>query len=543
MGKRILGAARLSHDTDKSTSIERQTEQLTHMAAARGDTLVHVTVDTDVSGSVSPFDRDGLGPWLTEPMLSKWDVLMVAKLDRLTRDLDHFRELIRWCETNGKTLVSVAESLDFSTAAGRMFAGILAQFAEFERERMSERRKEAADKARLDGRYDGRKGPFGYAAEPVTRRLVQDPLYGPLGRQMANWRIDGRTYAWISRELEKSDARPRESDKWTDDLVRKILENPGLNGQIVKWTIKKGEPRSFAILRGPDGMPLKFTDNPVLDDETWLKLSKATARKPAAKRDGTFMLTHVAYCGNCARPLYGSRRGERYAYYRCRSLSVKTMTCGSPLIPLAELEAEVEAALLARWGDRELFMREIRPGANHDAEIENVRSQIDAIESENYSDPAEIKVSIRMLAKLEAQIEHLKSLPVDDGGEEWTPAGMAMRDYYLSLNVDGRSHLLEKWGVRVMAKSDGRSGGGGLHIAVSLGDPEGFEQASGLILRHEQDDHIPTYLVAGVLFRRHDDGTMEVYREPWKAAVMGTFRQWHDLTHGEPKSSNAGDQS
>ncbi len=79
MGRRVLGAARLSHDTDESTSIERQTQGIEYTCKAKGDTLVHVTVDTDVSGAVSPFERDGLGPWLSEPLVSQWDVIMVAQ--------------------------------------------------------------------------------------------------------------------------------------------------------------------------------------------------------------------------------------------------------------------------------------------------------------------------------------------------------------------------------------------------------------------------------------------------------------------------------
>lgn len=54
---RILGGARLSHDTDESTSIARQREQIDLNCKARGDTLVHIAEDTDVSGAVAPADR------------------------------------------------------------------------------------------------------------------------------------------------------------------------------------------------------------------------------------------------------------------------------------------------------------------------------------------------------------------------------------------------------------------------------------------------------------------------------------------------------
>ena len=63
---RVLGVRRLSHDTDASTSIERQGESIEHWARAHEHTVVAMTQDTDVSGSIAPQDRDDLGPWLID---------------------------------------------------------------------------------------------------------------------------------------------------------------------------------------------------------------------------------------------------------------------------------------------------------------------------------------------------------------------------------------------------------------------------------------------------------------------------------------------
>lgn len=61
---RALGIARLRRDTDTSTSIERQAEQIQLQAQLRGDELVHAVKDKDVSGAASPFGRPKLAPWL-----------------------------------------------------------------------------------------------------------------------------------------------------------------------------------------------------------------------------------------------------------------------------------------------------------------------------------------------------------------------------------------------------------------------------------------------------------------------------------------------
>ena len=122
---RALGVRRLSHLTDESTSIERQGEHIENNVKARGDALVYMTCDTDVSGSVSPFEREDLGPWLTDPdKIAQWDYLIFTKLDRLTRSLIDFDAIVNWCDKNGKTVVSISESIDLSSYVGRMLANI-----------------------------------------------------------------------------------------------------------------------------------------------------------------------------------------------------------------------------------------------------------------------------------------------------------------------------------------------------------------------------------------------------------------------------------
>jgi site-specific DNA recombinase len=61
-----LGTVRLSHSTDESTSPARQRQRIDWWTGGNAATPVDVAEDLDVSGSVSPFDRDQLGPWLTD---------------------------------------------------------------------------------------------------------------------------------------------------------------------------------------------------------------------------------------------------------------------------------------------------------------------------------------------------------------------------------------------------------------------------------------------------------------------------------------------
>jgi DNA invertase Pin-like site-specific DNA recombinase len=525
-GMRILGGARLSHDTDESTSIARQREQIELTTQARGDTLVHITEDTDVSGAVAPADRAGLGPWLTDPAkVAQWDGLMVAKLDRLTRSLRDFDDLRIWCDAHGKTIISVSESIDLSTSLGRMFANLLAMFAQFERERMGEPRADAARKARREGRYDGRTVPFGYSVNGGNR-YVRDREYAPVAFQMAQDRLSGRSLSWIARDLDRRGVKPRGGAVgWRADKVQKILLNPSLAGIITS---------DDKILRSEDGKPLRFTHDhdpwgedcpecPVLGDDDWARLQEAMKTKPRGQRAGGFILTGVAWC-QCGQPLYGNRRpGGRQSYYRCSTGATDhKVWCGARTIPSAALEADVEAKVLDVWGDRELYRRTSKPAKDHQAELEHVARQIEDVEREFRAGQWPASSAGRMLASLEAERERLEALPAEPGGEEWEPAGIKVRDYWDSLSGDDdKGHLLKAWGVRIIAQRDSE---GEMHVALGHGQPDGFEQASGLLMPHWQGDHEPLFDVGGILVHRDNGGAYEVVKDQADRAVVRAMR-------------------
>src|SRR5688572_24148649 len=134
MTLRVLGSLRLSVDTDDSTAIPRQKEHVQHWVEAPGRDaqVVAWATDTDVSGGLHPFKRPDLGKWFDDEHKDLWDVLCVMKVDRLSRRVAHFSEIVQWCQDNGKIIVSTQEGIDMSTPMGKMFAQILAVFAEGE---------------------------------------------------------------------------------------------------------------------------------------------------------------------------------------------------------------------------------------------------------------------------------------------------------------------------------------------------------------------------------------------------------------------------
>ena len=282
---------------------------------------------------------------------------------------------------------------------------------------MGERRADAARKARREGRYDGRTLYFGYAVDEHNR-YVRDPEYGPIAAEMAADRIAGHSLSWIARKLTERGIQPRGgAPRWKADKVQKILLNPSLNGQITS---------DGRVLRGEDGKPLRFTDDPIVSDEDWLRLAEAMKVRPQGQRAGGFMLTRVAYC-ECGQPLYGNRRPQgRQGYYRCSTGATDHKTwCGARTIPSAELELEVAAKVLRVWGERELYRRTVKPAKDYRAELEAVTKQITDVEFEFKAGIWPAASAGRMLASLEAERERLAALPVEPAKDEWE----AGRDY------------------------------------------------------------------------------------------------------------------
>jgi len=433
MSSRMLGAARLSHFTDSSTSVKRQSEQIEATATARGDKLIHITEDMDTSGAVSPFERDELGPWLTDPeLIAKWDTLCITKLDRLTRSIAHFVAMVDWCTKHGKTIVSIGDSFDLGTPVGRMVAHILALFAQFERERMAERRKEHTRKALSQARWDGRSVPPGYSPVKVGDHWELEPDEDKAQRivDMASAIIDGQSARQVGQEFGMDSSG-----------VLSILRNQSLRGYVM---------HDDKPVRDENGLPVQRTA--ILDDETWTKLQTALDRngKPGggARKGGGAMLLGVGQCGACGQALYILRRKAGNLYRHADGGECK----GSYSARI--LESAVESALMGKIGHVERTETHVIPGENHDAEINRVEQSIGEIESAIMAGDMPAASAGRMLGKLEAKLTHLNSLPSTPDRPVERPTGVTYGAHWEELDTEGRGAFLRENGIKLIVSRD-----------------------------------------------------------------------------------------
>src|SRR5712664_1772969 len=105
---------------------------------------------------------------------SKVDTVIIAKLDRLTRSVKDLAELLERFQQRGVSLVSVAESLDTGSAAGRLVINIMTAVSQWEREAIGERTRDALNDKRLKSERVGNIA-YGFKLAANGRNIEPDP--------------------------------------------------------------------------------------------------------------------------------------------------------------------------------------------------------------------------------------------------------------------------------------------------------------------------------------------------------------------------------
>src|SRR5678816_3251056 len=129
------------------------------MAVVKGIELVDLIIDA--GESAKSLNRPGMTQLLALVDARAVDIVIIAKLDRLTRSVKDLAELLERFSRRGVSLVSVAESLDTGTAAGRLVLNIMTAVSQWEREAIGERTRDAMHHKRAKGERVGTL-PFGY---------------------------------------------------------------------------------------------------------------------------------------------------------------------------------------------------------------------------------------------------------------------------------------------------------------------------------------------------------------------------------------------
>lgn len=209
-GARVVGYVRVStaEQADSGAGLEAQRRAIRETAERRGWDLVAILEDAGASGK-SRKGRPGLDSAIALIHNGQADVLVGAKLDRLSRSLLDFSTLMEQARREGWAIIVLDADFDMTTSVGRAMAGMLAVFAELERERISERTKAGLAVKRAEGVHVGRRSTL---PARVLERIKRE-------------REASRTLAAIASGL-NDDAIPtgQGGREWYPSTVRAVLQ-------------------------------------------------------------------------------------------------------------------------------------------------------------------------------------------------------------------------------------------------------------------------------------------------------------------------------
>jgi site-specific DNA recombinase len=294
--------------------------------------------DGGVSGGT--LERPALKRLLTDCENGKIDVIVVYKIDRLSRSLTDFAELSAKLDRLGVSFVSVTQEINTSTSSGRMMLNILMTFAQYEREVITERIRDKVAAAKKRGKHCGGYPVLGYDTDPVNKRLVVNEN-------------EAESVRFIFEAYAQSGSAKQ---------VAKILADRGIVNK--QWTTRKGKSTGgsainsatvYHILNNPlyigkirhhaliyDGEQPAIVPRKLWDTAHEILNANHAAGDNHRKTPAFNPLRGLLRCGCCnsAMSLTYTRKGDRkYPYYICIADSKRAIsTCKIKRIPAAEME-------------------------------------------------------------------------------------------------------------------------------------------------------------------------------------------------------------
>ena len=205
-------------------SLEAQADACTaYIASQRHEgwmKLPKVYEDGGYSGGT--MDRPGLKELLKDVDAGKVDIIVVYKIDRLTRSLTDFAKLNEVLDQHQVSFVAVTQQFNTSTSMGRLTLNVLLSFAQFEREVAGERIRDKVAASKKKGMWMGGPVPLGYAVK--ERKLVIVPEEAEIVRNMFARYLELRSVHLLQRELQQQGVRSR---------IRSLKDGRTLGGMVL----------------------------------------------------------------------------------------------------------------------------------------------------------------------------------------------------------------------------------------------------------------------------------------------------------------------
>jgi len=293
----------------------------------------------DPAFSGGNMERPALKRLLADIEAGKIDIVVVYKIDRLTRSLTDFSRMVEVFERQGVSFVAVTQQINSATPMGRLMLNVLLSFAQFEREVTGERIRDKIAASKKKGLWMGGRPPLGY--DVVQRKLVVNAEEAALVRRIFT---DFATIRSCTRLASQLNAEGHTTKAWTTQEGKVNAGGPfdkKLLYALLKNRLYRGE-------LSHQGLWYPGQHEPLVDQSLWDQVQavfqedgKQRAISTRQREKGDALLRGLLFdgTGQPLYPTYTRKQGKVYRYYIGQGVNRFGVAGGSLRLPAAPIES------------------------------------------------------------------------------------------------------------------------------------------------------------------------------------------------------------
>ena len=304
-------------------SIENQHESiLSFIASHKHEDWVPLAERYDDNGFTgSNTNRPSLQKLINDIKEGRVNMVIVYKLDRLSRSLVDFVQILKFFEENNVAFASITQPIDTSTSTGKLMLHILSSFAEFERELISERTRDKMAAARKRGQWMGGRPPLGYDVAKDSKKLVVNQEDAKLIHEIFDLYLKGNSLLKVAQIINEKGYRSKQATakngrkfggiKFGITHIQAMITNVLYLGKVCySGQIYDGQQEA------------------IIDEETFKKAQERLKENRVERRttkniECTGLLTHLLHCKTCGKFMFHTytlkNQTHKYRYYVCTS--------------------------------------------------------------------------------------------------------------------------------------------------------------------------------------------------------------------------------
>ncbi|MCX5709689.1 MAG: recombinase family protein [Candidatus Omnitrophica bacterium] len=302
-------------------SIENQHEAiLSFIASHKHEGWIPLSERYDDNGFTgSNTNRPSLQKLINDIKEGKVNMVVVYKLDRLSRSLVDFVQMLKFFAEHGVAFASITQPIDTSTSTGKLMLHILSSFAEFERELISERTHDKMGAARKRGQWMGGRPPLGYDVAKDSKKLIVNQEDAKLIREIFTLYLKGNSLLKVAQIINEKGFRTKLAASKTGKTfggikfgithIRSMITNVLYLGKVC-----------YA------GQVYDGQQEAIINEETFKKTQEMlkdnrVERRATKNTDCTGLLTHILHCKTCGHFMFHTytlkHKTHKYRYYVC----------------------------------------------------------------------------------------------------------------------------------------------------------------------------------------------------------------------------------